>query len=52
MKKIKMNSDTAMGIALGVLGLVQVVLSNKKEAKALEKLKEEVTSEVIEKLNS
>ena len=50
MKKIKVNSDTVIGIALGTLGLVQLVLSNKKEANNRKVMKQEIISEVVEEL--
>ena len=51
--KFKIKPETAISVALGVLGVVQMLLTNKKEAdnRAAMKneLKEEISKELLEK---
>lgn len=53
--KFKIKPETAISVALGVLGVVQMLLTNKKEAdnRAAMKneLKEEISKELLEKNN-
>ena len=51
--KFKIKPETAISVALGVLGVAQMLLTNKKEAdnRAAMKneLKEEISKELLEK---
>ena len=53
--KFKIKPETAISVALGVLGVAQMLLTNKKEAdnRAAMKneLKEEISKELLEKNN-
>lgn len=53
--KFKIKPETAISVALGVLGVVQMLLTNKKDAdnRAAMKneLKEEISKELLEKNN-
>ena len=49
--KFKIKPETAVSVALGVLGLVQMVLTNKKEAAEKQALKTEIMNDVINNLS-
>lgn len=51
MKKINVNKETIIGVGLGVLTIAQLVLGNKKDAVAQDKLKAEVVDEVMKKIS-
>ena len=52
MKKFKIDSEKVTGGLLLVFGIGQLLLSSKKEKIERAKLEDEITSKVIEKLNS
>ena len=54
MKKlnIKIKPETAVSVALGVLGIAQMVLTNKKDANDKAQLKDEILKEVMKETTS
>lgn len=51
MKKIKLNENVLISGGLIVLGVAQMLLSNKKEAAAINGLEEKVTENVMKNLS-
>lgn len=54
MKKlnIKIKPETAVSVALGILGIAQMLLTNKKDANDKAQLKEEILTEVLKETTS
>ena len=54
MKKlnIKIRPETAVSVALGILGIAQMLLTNKKDANDKAQLKEEILTEVLKETTS
>lgn len=51
MKKIKLNENVLVSGGLIILGVAQMLLSNKKEAAAINSLEEKVTEKVMKNLS-
>lgn len=52
MKKFNVKSEMIIGVGIGALTIAQLVLGNKKDSIANEKMKEDVVKEVMDKLTS
>lgn len=52
MKPIKFDAATALKLALGVIGILEMVLSSKADEHARNSLKDELKSEILKDLHS